>query len=67
MQYARPRCRDHEELLHGGGHVAGGAEVEQPDVATLAATLLARPVLPWVRLVAGSLDIDIVIIASPKL
>ena len=57
LQNARPRCGDHEELLDGGGHVAGGPEVEEPDVAALAATLLARPVFPWVRFVAASLNI----------
>ena len=48
-----PGCRDHEELLDGGGHVAGGSKVEEADVVTLAATLLARPVFPWVRFVAA--------------
>ena len=60
LQNARPCCGDHEELLDGGGHVAGGPEVEEPDVPALAASLLPRPVLPWVRLVAGRLDINIV-------
>ena len=60
LQYARPRCRDHEELLDGGGHVAGGSKVEEADVAALAATLLARPVFPWVRFVAASLNITTV-------
>ena len=60
LQNARSRCGDHEELLDGGGHVAGGPEVEEPNVPALAATLLPRPVLPWVRLVAGRLDINIV-------
>ena len=60
LQNAGSRCGDHEELLDGGGHVAGGPEVEEPDVPALAASLLPRPVLPWVRLVAGRLDINIV-------
>ena len=60
LQYARPRCGDHEELLDGGGHVAGGTKVEEADVPALAATLLPRPVLPGVRFVAGSLNITII-------
>ena len=55
LQYARPRRWDHEELLDGGRHVAGGSQVEETHVAALAATLLPGPVLPRVRLVAGRL------------
>ena len=61
LQNAGSRCGDHEELLDGGGHVAGGSKVEEADVAALAATLLARPVFPWVRFVAASLNIITVI------
>ena len=57
LQNARPRCRDHEELLDSGGHVASGTEVEEADVPALAATLLPWPVLPWVGFVAGRLHI----------
>ena len=57
LQYASPRCGYHEELLDGGGHVAGGTKVEEADVPALAATLLPWPVLPWVGFVAGRLDI----------
>ena len=57
LQYACSRSWDHEELLDGSGHVAGGTEVEEANVPALAATLLPRPVLPGVRFVAGSLNI----------
>ena len=57
LQNARPRCRDHEELLDSGGHVASGTKVEEADVPALAATLLPWPVLPWVGFVAGRLHI----------
>lgn len=47
----RPR-RSH---LHTGGHVAGGAEIGEADVAAVAAAVLVGPVVPAVgRLVAGT-------------
>lgn len=41
--------RHHVEVLHAGGHVAGGTQVGQADVAALGSAVLVRPVVPRVR------------------